>query len=199
MNTSSWIERIEQEGAGLAGKLVRALQESPRTAAYRGVPPEKLTAFAGELYENVGHWLKDRWGFEVEQRYQSVGRDRRLDGVPLSQLLAGFLVTKRLLLELVRSAPVEQENPAAEAEVTQAVHEFFDEAIFFAARGYEDAQEAQGAREDPSKAEAASSIGEKQAAGNRPPKDLDAVPEPEKGEERDLPVSRSGDVGESPG
>ena len=184
--------RFVQENANrLTMDLVQALQEHPRTYGYRSISPDRLIELKSDLYVNLGSWLSARSKFALESRYRKLGRQRYLDGIPLSHVIHALNLTKTMLLHYIRRAlPADPSELALEHELVLAISEFFDEAIYFASMGYEDACRASLA--SPEQAE----IAKKLSAGiPRPSSSLQL----EDHAEIDLPISRGGDIGEASG
>ena len=184
--------RFVQENANrLTTDLVQALQEHPRTYGYRSISPDRLIELKSDLYVNLGSWLSARSKFALESRYRKLGRQRYLDGIPLSHVIHALNLTKTMLLHYIRRAlPADPSELALEHELVLAISEFFDEAIYFASMGYEDACRASLA--SPEQAE----IAKKLSAGiPRPSSSLQL----EDHAEIDLPISRGGDIGEASG
>ena len=184
--------RFVQENANrLTTDLVQALQEHPRTYGYRSISPDRLIELKSDLYVNLGKWLSARSKFALESRYRKLGRQRYLDGIPLSHVIHALNLTKTMLLHYIRRAlPGDSGELTLEHELVLAISEFFDEAIYFASMGYEDACRASLA--SPEQAE----IAKKLSAGI--PRLSSALQVEEQGE-IDLPISRAGDIGEASG
>ena len=76
---------IENHSESLAEGLVRRIQSSERTSAYRNIPTETLKRQVQEVYENLSVWLTSKTEAEIEARYSEVGRMRARGGVPVAQ------------------------------------------------------------------------------------------------------------------
>ena len=175
----------------LTTDLVQALQEHPRTYGYRSISPDRLIELKSELYVNLGSWLSARSKFALESRYRKLGRQRYLDGIPLSHVIHALNLTKTMLLHYIRRAlPGDSSELPLEHELVLAISEFFDEATYFASMGYEDACRASLA--SPEQAE----IAKRLSAGI--PRLSSALQLEDQGE-IDLPISRAGDIGEASG
>ena len=135
-------------------------------------------------------WLSERSRSAVESRYLRLGRERYLDSIPLCQVVFALNLTKSSLLEFMRRAMTGKgEELALEYELALSISEFFDQALYSVAVGYEDAVRAQliphAMAADPI-APKPERMRAKRAAA-------------ETGDETELPVSRSGQIGESSG
>jgi len=143
MLTYRLVHLIENRSDALASSLLRKVQNSTRTEAYRNVPPEELRQRVYEIYHHLGQWLLDRSESDVEQRYTGIGARRAQQGVPLSQLIWAITLTKNNLWEVVidESSPDSVVELFAKQELLQLLDQFFDRAIHAAAMGYEWAAE----------------------------------------------------------
>ena len=186
------LQHIQDHAHKLTADLVHELQGNPRTAAYRLIPAEQLMELKGELFAHLGRWLSARSKFALESRYRRLGRERYLAGIPLSQVVWALNLTKCMLLEFIfRATPGDVDELHLEQQLVMAITEFFNEATYLAALGYEDATRACliAPREHDLKFVPTTLVLQTQetAAGE--------VVNGELG----LPVSRGGDIGESPG
>ena len=182
---------VRENASRLTTDLVQALQEHPRTYGYRSISPDRLIELKSDLYVNLGSWLSARSKFALELRYRKLGRQRYLDGIPLSHVIHALNLTKTMLLHYIRRAlPGDAGELPLEHELVLAISEFFDEAIYFASMGYEDACRASLA--SPEQAE----IAKRLSAGI--PRLSSALQLEDHGE-IDLPISRAGDIGEASG
>lgn len=185
------LQFIKENASRLTTDLVQELREHPRTYGYRSIPPDELVELKSGLYTNLESWLSARSKFALESRYRKLGRQRYLDGVPLSHVIHALNLTKAQLLQYIRRAlPGEAQELSLEHELVLAISEFFDEGIYFAALGFEDACRASLASSEQASIAKSLSAGIPQLAA-----DLDL----KEHSEVDLPVSRGGDIGEASG
>ena len=138
------IEQIQEAASRLTNDLIERLQTDPCCPAYRTIPRGRLIALKDDLYLNLGRWISSRSKSAVRTRYTRLGRERFLEGIPLSELIFALSVTKSMLVDFIRHCvPGRPEELNLEYDLVVSIGEFFDEAIFFAATGYEDAYRAQ--------------------------------------------------------
>ena len=71
----------------------------------------------------------------------ALGRTRRTEGIPLQQVVQALIVTKRHIVSYVRSSlPVDTAVELhQEEELNLMLGRFFDNAIYFTVKGYEQA------------------------------------------------------------
>ena len=137
------IEQIHESANRLTNDLIERLQTDPCSPAYRTIPRERLIALKDDLYLNLGRWIGCRSKSAVRTRYMRLGRERFLEGIPLSELIFALSVTKSMLVDFIRHCvPGRPEELNLEYDLVISIGEFFDEATYCAASGYEDAYRA---------------------------------------------------------
>ncbi|MEX2300439.1 MAG: hypothetical protein WD733_05850 [Bryobacterales bacterium] len=185
------VRQIEQNADKLAADVVRTIKSDRRAAAYHQLSDQKFEEYVLDLYQNLGQWLRSRTWSALETIYERKGRDRYHDGMPLSHVVFAFTETKVMLLEYIRSSVEgDQTDRDMELQLVITISQFFDRVIYHIVMGYDDARRAALAHPKMSDAELLAL--KKEAQGVRP-KGL----HPELVAE--LPMSRSGDVGEVSG
>ena len=138
------VRLIESHSEELAQSLVYKLHKSERTAAYRNISTHELAAAVLEVYQNLGAWLLTKTESDVELRYRELGQRRFAQGVPLSQFMSSMLMTKEHLWSFLRRESVSDGalQLYGELEFLQSLSTFFDRAIYYATRGYEEKSKA---------------------------------------------------------
>ncbi|HKY61102.1 MAG TPA: RsbRD N-terminal domain-containing protein [Gemmatimonadota bacterium] len=114
------------------------VREDPATSAYASYPDtDELRRDTEALYHYLATWLRQgEWDPRIDPHYQRIGRDRRREGFPLSQVIAAILLAKRTLWD--RIVEDKQLSVALELEVTRAISRFYDRAIYNTVLGYEE-------------------------------------------------------------
>ena len=143
MISKSLVAQIESRSSRLTQEVMAAVRNDSRTSAYHRVPDTALREMTEKLFKNLRHWLTSRTDFAVEMYYQRLGRERYLQGVPLSQLVFALAIVRATLVGFLRGSAAgdDDELPLAH-ETTLAICDFIEKAVYYAARGYEDAQAA---------------------------------------------------------
>ena len=135
------VRLIETHSDGLAAGLLKKVQQSELVQDYAKVPAQDLERCVYEIYRHLGDWLLGKSEFDIKVRYREIGARRAEQQVPLSQLIWVIVLTKENLWEYLRHE-AGMERPAevfGELEMLQLLDQFFDRAIFYASRGYEEA------------------------------------------------------------
>ena len=130
---------IEIHADPLTDRLAQRLRTDPRTTAYRRLDEREVRGRAHRVYRNLSRWLYQASEQLVEEEYVSLGRERRREGVPLSQVVAALLLTRRNLWEFVESEAAGETalELRQQLELELLVVRFFDRAIYHTVRGYE--------------------------------------------------------------
>ena len=186
------VRQIEQNADKLAADVVRTVKADKRATAYHQLSDQKFEEYVLDLYKNLGTWLRSRTWSALETVYERKGRDRYHDGMPLAHVIFAFTETKVMLLEYIRSS-VEGDSTERDMELQliMTISQFFDRVIYHIIVGYEDARRADLAH--PKMSDAELLLLKKEVQGVRP-----AAPGA-KQMVSELPMSRSGDVGEFSG
>lgn len=142
LSTYRLVHLIEQEAAEMASGLLEQIERDPRAAGYLDhVPAPELWKRVHEIYRHLGEWLEEPVGDAVERRYREIGERRASQGLPLSKLLYVILATKTYLHESMRTHRPRLDQPSevlADLEMEKLLEQFYDQAIVFAATGYEE-------------------------------------------------------------
>jgi hypothetical protein len=186
------VRQIEQNADKLAADVVRTIKTDKRAAAYHQLSDQKFEEYVLDLYKNLGYWLHSRTWSALETVYERKGRERYHDGMPLAHVILAFTETKTMLLEYIRSS-VEGDSTDRDMELQLIVtiSQFFDRVVYHIVVGYEDARCADLAH--PKMTDAELLALKKEVQGVRPAA---------RGAQQlvtELPISRSGDMGEVSG
>ena len=133
------VAMIEDHAEQLTARLVDDLQHHPRVSGYHRLPLPELHHRAYDVYHNLGKWVARGSESEVELTYTDLGRRRYREGIALSEVIFALLLTKSHLLEYVKTSGLSDTalDLYQELELIQMVSQFFDKAIYHAARGFE--------------------------------------------------------------
>jgi hypothetical protein len=140
MQLQELVNLIEGHADELAEMMVRKVRESPRMAGYHRFGDDELAGRARLVYANLENWLEAESEDQVKSEYHLIGRRRYEERIPLSQLVWGLLLTRRVLWEFVEEQGWESvEDLQRNLDLELRVVRFFDRAILHAVVGYESA------------------------------------------------------------
>ena len=135
---------IENHAEGLAQEVLNDLRSNPRTPSFHRLPADQLHRRFYDLYHNLGRWLGDQSDAVVEAAYAPMGRARQGEGVPLSEVIYATILLKEHLRSYIRrTAAVDSAVELyQEAELNLMIGHFFDKALYYTVKGYEEARAA---------------------------------------------------------
>jgi hypothetical protein len=130
---------IEQHADELTRALVDDLQSNPRTASYHRLSRQTIHDRTHNVYKNLGLWLNSKADEDIEASYTELGKEREVEGIPLSEVVYALTLTKYHLRDYIRAAGLV--DSAVELHQEQELHHvlghFFDKAIYYTVRAYE--------------------------------------------------------------
>jgi len=143
MLSKQLIQIIEDHAEGLTRSVLADLLSNPRTQALRRAPQEELRRRIFDAFHNLGRWIADMTEETIERTYTEMGRKRFGDRIPVSAVVYGLVVTKVHLRDFIRASGLVDSAVQLyqEEELHLLVDQFFDRAIYYAVRGYEQAAE----------------------------------------------------------
>jgi hypothetical protein len=133
------VAMIEDHAAQLTAGLVTDLQHHPRTGGYHRLSPLELHNRTYDVYRHLSKWVTKGSEGEIELTFTDLGRRRFREGIPLSEVIFALVLTQNHLLDYVKSSGLSDSalDLYQELELVQVVTQFFDKAIYYAARGFE--------------------------------------------------------------
>jgi len=140
MISTKLVKMIEEAAEQITQGLLRDIQTNPKTSSYQQFSVEEMYKRAYDVYKNLGEWLIDTTGPKAEQRYLALGRQRFEEKIPVSHVIFALVLTKNHLLKYVKMFGLVDTalELHRELELFGLVTEFFDKAIYYTARGYEE-------------------------------------------------------------
>jgi hypothetical protein len=134
------IRLIETEADELAEELVQTLRQHPHTPSFHSYTAQELYERGFNLYHNLGAWISRKSEREdLVKYYEALGAQRREEGFPLSEVLHGLNLTRRVLWKKIEEQGLldTPEDFIQAMELHNQVLLFFDRAILYTAKGYE--------------------------------------------------------------
>lgn len=139
------VKLIEMYSDRLAETMLMKLQHCEKCPSFKNVPREEFRQRVYEVYDHLGEWLTSKQEEDIARRYTEIGMQREQQGVMLSELMYAIILTREHLWDYLQHE-ANVEKPAevfGELEMLQLLEQFFDRAMYYAARGYEQARVAQ--------------------------------------------------------
>jgi hypothetical protein len=146
------IELIEIHAIRLSADVAQDLVTNGRTPGFHPLPRVELEERVFRLFHHLGDWIGDRRPEKVQAEFAEWGRVRFGQGIALSEIVYAIIILKQHLRRYIRdNGLVEAPLPRTEtdyvlplhlnslAELNVQVGQFFDEALYHLAVGYEQA------------------------------------------------------------
>ncbi|MFO7733257.1 MAG: hypothetical protein R6X21_06360 [Candidatus Aminicenantes bacterium] len=135
------VDLIERNADDLTTIYVQDIRRDPRMPSYQGFDQKEIYKRAFLVYSQLGKWISgETTKEEIRNYWRALGRQRRREGFPLSEIVLSLCHIRRLLWDKVKSAG--QLDAALDLHQAMELHHlvlvFFDRALYYAARGYEE-------------------------------------------------------------
>lgn len=136
-----FVTLIEEHADELTKKWMEVVRTHPDMPTYRNYDEGRLYERAFSVYSQLGKWLSEETTKDdIKDIYYTLGKQRREEGFKLSELLLALIITRRVLwLKIPRGDLLETASDLHDGmHTSNNTILFFDRAMFFAARGYEE-------------------------------------------------------------
>jgi hypothetical protein len=150
MIAAKLVELIEIHASQLTNDVIQDLATNPRTPGFRTVSREELERRLYRILHHLGNWIGDAKSARVEDEFLEWGSQRFDQGIPISEIVYAIVVLKDHLHRYIRdNGLVEAAFPRTDGDYVLPMHlhslqdlnrrvgEFFDESLYYVARGYE--------------------------------------------------------------
>ena len=138
MLSTRLVRLIESHAEELTRDLIQQLKTHPRTPAFSGLPETEVQERTSRVYRNLGAWLEGSRE-DMRRHYEEVGADECSKGVPLPEVIYSLVLSKKNLFRYVRAHGWEGTtlDIFGEQELVNRIDQFYDDAMYYAAVGYE--------------------------------------------------------------
>ena len=150
MISAKLIELIEIHASRLTKDVTQDLATNPRTPGFRAVSRQDLEQRIVQIFEHLGNWIGDARSAKIEIEFSEWGSRRFDQGIPISEVVYAIIVLKQHLRRYIGdNGLVDAAFPRIDGDYVLPMHlhslqdlntrvgEFFDEALYHLARGYE--------------------------------------------------------------
>jgi len=151
MIAAKLIELIEIHADRLTADVARDLVTNERTRGFRAVRPQDLEQRIFQIFHHLGNWIGEPRSRSVEAEFGDWGRRRFDQGIPLSEIVYAVIVLKQHMARyILDNGLVDASFPRIDSDYVLPMHlnslqelntqvgQFFDEALYHLAFGYED-------------------------------------------------------------
>lgn len=141
MLSGKLIRLIEAHQEEITDRLLRDIHRYPELSHLRQLPEAELRERSQNLLEHLGYWLAESNEEELGRRYETLGKARFDESVPLHESVQALFLIKEKMIDFVDEQGF---NPDAlelyaEEELERRVGRFFDLLVSRMVRGYENA------------------------------------------------------------
>ena len=135
------VQLIENHAEELTRGLLDDLKSNSRTPAYHNLPREELRHRVYNVYRNLGRWLGEKTDDMIKATYSELGQRRSHEGIPINEVVYALILTKYHLRDYIRTSGLVDSavDLYQEQQLQRALGQFFDKAIYYTVRGYEEA------------------------------------------------------------
>jgi hypothetical protein len=131
MSHAAFTQALHQEMRPLVESMFGELRANPGTSHYHRLGNDELLRRGQDVYKHLIDWLVERDITRVQQAGTGLGQRRFAEGIPLGQVVLAVLLEEKHLWRYPAVAKF-----AADAELVRATAEFFQEFIYWTARGF---------------------------------------------------------------
>jgi hypothetical protein len=145
------VELIEIHADRVTADVMQDLITNPRTRGFRAVPAQDLEQRIFQLLHHLGDWIGDPRAEIVRAEFAQWGRRRFDQGIPLRELISAIIVLKQHLRRYIAdNGLIDTAFPRVDGDYVLPLHlhslhefnarvgQFFDEALYDLACGYEE-------------------------------------------------------------
>jgi len=135
------VDLIEGNADELTASYVQDIRRDPRMPSYQGFDQKEIYKRAYRVYSQLGKWVSNETTKEdVRDYWTALGRQRRREGFPFSEIVLSLCHIRRLLWSKIQAAGLLDTalDLYQAMDLQHRVLVFFDRAIYYAAVGYEE-------------------------------------------------------------
>jgi hypothetical protein len=139
MLSNRLVERIEDHSEQIITRTITQIRRTPELAQTQKLPDAEFQEWAQDVLRDLDAWLCDPANHALAKRYESLGRLRFEESVPLSEVVFSTYILKNKVIEFARSQGFGANSVEiyAEDELENRLGRFFDWLVYHAVRGYE--------------------------------------------------------------
>ena len=135
------VELIERSADELTNQYLEDVKQHSHLPTYRAFDEKELYKRAYRVYSQLGKWIsRETTKEEVRSYWTALGRQRRREGFPFSEIALSLCHIRRLLWGKIQAAGLMDTalDLYQAMDLYHRVIVFFDRAIYYSAVGYEE-------------------------------------------------------------
>ncbi|HUJ22326.1 MAG TPA: hypothetical protein VLX58_12420 [Bryobacteraceae bacterium] len=132
---------IESHQEEIANRILHAIHCDTELVHAHQLHELELRKRGRQILKNLGHWLAEGNEAELAKEYESVGKARYEESVPLHESVRMLCITKDKMVDFVLQHGMTKDSLElyAEEELEHRLGRFFDLLVIHLVRGYEGA------------------------------------------------------------
>lgn len=139
--SQDFVKIIERSADKLSKRWVKEVLKRPELKTYHTLDERELHQRAYNVYSQLGKWVsQETTKADVERHYKALGAQRKREGFDISEVIQALIITRRLIwLKVLADGVLDTALDLHKAvDLNNRAVLYFDRAIYFAAKGYED-------------------------------------------------------------
>jgi hypothetical protein len=141
MLSAKLVQLIEANWQDIADRLIRKVRNHPDLKVVASRPDAEIRDWVHEILGNLNHLLSIRTDEEFGKRFETLGRTRFEQNIPLHEAVLRFQMLHDVTVSYIHEHgfPMSALEMYAEEELERRMCRFFHASIYHVVRGYETA------------------------------------------------------------
>ena len=131
---------LERHAEELTQNWMRIVRNESLTRSYQAFDEKSVYDRALKVYQQLGRWVSGEFTKgDIQSYYTAIGGQRRREGFALAEVVRAMIVARRVLWFKIQSEGLLEADmdPELALMMNNRVLLFFDRAIYYVTRGYE--------------------------------------------------------------
>jgi hypothetical protein len=139
MVSGKLIRLIESHEEEIARSILRAIRHQQSLLHMGRLPDQELRERGEQILKNLDHWLAHANEQKLAHEYETLGRERFDEGIPLHEAAECLFLIKEKMIDFLDEQGSEHDSLAlyAEEQFERRIGRFFDLLLVHLIRGYE--------------------------------------------------------------
>lgn len=139
--SSKLVGMIENHAEDLTRGVIEDLKTNSKTPCMHQLSDQELHDQSYQVYRNLSQWLLELSDEAIMDFHYKLARHRFEEGIPLNEIVFAHILKKYHLRDYIRiSGTVDSAaDLLQEQELHHLIGSFFDKAIYYTVKGYEEA------------------------------------------------------------
>jgi hypothetical protein len=139
MLSAKLVQLIEANWQEIADRLIRKVRNHPDLKTFAARPDAEIREWAHEILGNLSHLLSIRTEEEFGRHFESLGKVRFEQNIPLHEAVLRFQMLHELTVTYIHEHgfPMSALELYAAEELEQRMCRFFHASVYHVVRGYE--------------------------------------------------------------